>query len=323
MKILMLTNMYPTPEMPSFGTFVQDQVEALRKEGVDIDVFLVNGRKNKINYVWGIFRFWAKILTHRYDLIHAHYFYSGIIGRIQYLLPVVLTHHGPEVFMTWERYPARMITPFMDKIILVSPEQKRRMGCERAVIIPCGVNFEQFKPVPRDEARRQLNLPLDKKLVLWAGEYFRPIKRYDIVKAAIAKAKEKDPSIELVLLSGRPHDAVPLYMNACDCLLLVSDGEGSPMVIKEAMTCNLPIVAFPTGDVADVVEGTEGCYLCTQDIDNVAEKLCLALKTPRRSNGRERVSYMEKGNIARKIIGVYQDLLRQKRGVNYKEVEAG
>jgi teichuronic acid biosynthesis glycosyltransferase TuaC len=190
------------------------------------------------------------------------------------------------------------------------------------VIIPCGVNFEQFKPVPRDEARRQLNLPLDKKLVLWAGEHFRPIKRFDIVQAAIAKAKEKDPAIDLVLLSGKPHNDVPLYMSACDCLLLVSDGEGSPMVIKEAMTCNLPIVAFPTGDVADVVEGTEGCYLCTQDIDDVAEKLFLAVKTPRRSNGRERVSYMEKGNIARQIIAVYRDLLQEKRGENYRKVEA-
>jgi len=44
-------------------------------------------------------------------------------------------------------------------------------------------------------------------------------------------------------------------MNACDVLVLASRKEGSPQVVKEAMACNLPIVAFPTGDVAEVVEG--------------------------------------------------------------------
>jgi glycosyltransferase involved in cell wall biosynthesis/thymidylate kinase len=312
LKVLFLTNMYPTREMPSFGTFVQDQAEALRREGAEIDVLLVNGRKNRINYLWGIWRFWKQILTHDYDVIHAHYFYSGFIARLQNMLPIVLTHHGPEVFMTRERYPARAITPFMDKIILVSPEQKRRMGHQTAAVIPCGVDFETFRPVPRDEARQKLNLPEDKKFVLWAGEYFRPIKRWDIVQAAVAKARKTDPNIDLVLLSGKPHAEVPLYLSACDCLLLVSDGEGSPMVIKEAMACNLPIVAFPTGDVAEVVEGTEGCYLCSQDPADVAAKLCLALQTPRRSNGRERVAPMEQGNIARQIISVYRETIEGK-----------
>ncbi|OGO23461.1 MAG: hypothetical protein A2144_12195 [Chloroflexi bacterium RBG_16_50_9] len=317
MKILVLTNMYPTADMPSFGTFVRDQVEALRREGVEIDVLLVNGRKNKINYLWGIFRFWARLLTHRYDLIHAHYVFSGLMARMQFLKSVVLTHHGPEVLMTWERFPCRMITPLVDKVILVSQEQKRSLRFEKAVIIPCGVNFDLFKPRPRDEARKQLNLSTGKKLVLWAGEYFRPVKRFDIVKAAIAEAQRKDPFIELVLLSGKPHEEVPLYMNACDALLLVSDGEGSPMVVKEAMASNLPVVAFPTGDVAEVVDGTDGCYLCSQDPSDVAEKLCLALSNPGRSNGRERIEHMEQGNIARQIIAVYQEVLQVKKADYY------
>lgn len=312
LKVLFLTNMYPTREMTSFGTFVQDQAETLRRAGVDIDVLLVNGRVSKLNYFIGILRFWKQIITHDYDVIHAHYFYSGIIARMQNILPVVLTHHGPEVFMTWERFPARFITPFMEKIILVSPEQKRRMGNKTAAVIPCGVNFDVFRPVLRDEARKKLNLPLEKKLVLWAGEYFRPIKRWDIVEAAVAEARKKDPLIELVLLSGKPHAEVPMYMNACDALLLVSDGEGSPMVVKEAMACNLPIVAFPTGDVAEVVEGTEGCCLCTQEPAEVAEKLCIAVKEPRRSNGRERIARMEQGAIARQIIDVYRDAIGRK-----------
>jgi len=64
MKILILTNMYPSEQKPASGTFIQEQVEALRKEGVDIDIFLVDGSVHKINYLWGIFR----LVTYESDL---------------------------------------------------------------------------------------------------------------------------------------------------------------------------------------------------------------------------------------------------------------
>ena len=216
MKVLVVTNMYPTRDKPAYGVFVQEQVEALRKEGVEIDVFFVDGSRSKLNYIWGIFRLWGRLLTHRYDLIHAHYVFSGIIARAQFLYPVVLTHHGLEAFMTWQRIPSRLIIPFMDRVILVSQEQKEKLGCEKAVVIPCGINFDLFKPIIKDKAREELNLPLDKKLVLWLWRHTRPEKRFDIVQAAVSLARKKDPTIELVQVSGQPHELVPAYINACD-----------------------------------------------------------------------------------------------------------
>jgi glycosyltransferase involved in cell wall biosynthesis len=316
MKLLLLTNAYPTKNWASLGIFVHEQVESLRKEGVDIDVLFVNGWDNKLNYLWGVFRLWGRLLTHRYDLIHAHYVFSGLIARTQFLYPVVLTHHGYEVFMTWQRFPSRLITPLVDKVILMSQEQKEKLGCAKAEVIPCGVDFELFKPMPLDEARDKLGLPREKKLVLWVGQHTRPEKRYDIVQESVALAQMKDPSIEFVLVSSEPHERVPLYMNACDVLLLVSDGEGSPMVIKEAMACNLPIVSVPVGDVPGVIKGTDGCYLCRQDPADAAEKLLLALNRQGRTNGRENIKYLELSQISKRLIVQYQEVIRRKkRGV--------
>ncbi len=312
MRVLIVTNMYPTPEKPAAGTFVKEQVDSLVKEGVEVDVLCVDGSRHKLAYLWGIFRLWGKLLRRRYDLIHAHYVFSGIIARAQFLCPVVLTHHGLEVFTGWQRYPSRYITPLVDRVILVSDEQKRALNRPDAHIIPCGINLDLFQPVPKNEARRQLGLPLDKKLVMWVGNPLRPEKQYDIVLKAVALAKREDPDIELALVEGQSHDRIPLYMSAGDVLLLVSRAEGSPVVVHEAMACNLPVVSVPVGDVASVIGDTEGCYLCTHDPEDVARKLLLATATPARTEGREKIKYMEEKLTARRIINVYQELVEDK-----------
>lgn len=314
MKVLVLTNMYPTPGRPFHGTFVEQQVQSLRREGVDVDVLYVDGLTSKLNYLWGVPRLWAKMLTNRYDLIHAHYVFSGIIARAQFLVPVVLTHHGSQVFQGWQASLCRFITPLVDRALVMSREMKEKGRLRTSHIIPCGIDFELFKPVPRDQARDELGLPEDRRLVLYAGEYFRSIKRFDIVQAAMKLLQEKDPGAELVLVAKKPLHEVPKYMSACDALVLVSDGEGSPMVIKEAMACNLPIVSVPAGDVPEVIEGTEGCYICSQDPADVADKLWLALRRGARTDGRARIGHMEIGAISRRIIALYEDLLREKRG---------
>ncbi len=313
MRVLVLTNMYPS-EKPSFGTFVQEQVESLREQGVEVDVLFVNGVKSKLNYLWGFPRMWARLLTRRYDLIHAHYVFSGIIARAQILCPVVLTHHGSQVFQTYQRHLCRWITPLVDRAIVVSEEMQERGRLKNVEVIPCGINFDLFKPIPQDQAREELGLPMDKKLVLFAGEYFRSIKRFDIVEESVGLLQEKDPDVELVLVSKKPLHEVPKYMSACDVLVLVSDGEGSPQVVKESMACNLPVVSVPAGDVPEVIGGTDGCYICSQEPQDVADKLELALKRVKRTDGREKISHYEIGHISRRIIALWEDLLEEKRG---------
>jgi len=324
MKVLVVTNMYPQPDQPAFGVFVEDQVKSLRKLGVEVDLLFMNGKRNKLNYLAGFPRLWSQLRRKRYDLLHAHYVFSGLVARAQWHRPVVLTHHGPEVFMTWEKYVCRLTKRWFDKVIVVSPEMRDQLGVEDAYVIPCGVDIERFQPTPQPEARSSLGLPADKKLILWAGEHLRPEKRFEIVQEAVELLKQRDLRVELVVLSGKPHDTVPLYMNGCDVLLLTSDAEGSPMVIKEAMACNLPVVSTSVGDVPDVIDGVDGCYLCSQDPADVANKLELAVAFGKRTNGRERVRPMELSEIGRRIICVYEDALRDfRRAVPASAARAG
>lgn len=308
MRVLAVTNMYPNQREPAFGTFVRDQVESLRALGVEMDVFFMDGKISRWNYLRGFDRLHRYLRTRpAYDLIHAHYVFSGLVALSQRRLPVVLTHHGIEVVLGWQGWLCRWITPRVDRVIVTSPEVKRALGDERAVVIPCGIDMSRFAPMPRDEARARLGFPADRESVLFVGEP-RPEKRLEIIRAAVERLAAQDSSVQLIVATNRPHDEVPLYMNACDALALASDFEGSPMVVKEAMACNLPIVSVDVGDVAEVISGTEGCYLCERTPEDMADKLRLALARGMRTDGRGRVSHLSLDATARRILAVYEEI---------------
>lgn len=311
MKVLVVTNMYPTEDMPSFGTFVYDQVESLRELGVEVDVLYFNGRKSTWNYLWAFPRFWLRLLRHRYDLIHAHYVLAGVVARAQWGYKTVLTHHGPEALgqPPWQAPLCKLMTPLFDEVIHVTEEVRQALADEDGWVIPCGVDLETFRPMPRAEARERAGLPQDKPLVLWAGDYWRPEKRFDLVERAMEHVKEYMPEAELVLLTKKPHDLVPIYMNACDALVLTSDLEGSPMVVKEAMACNLPVVSVRVGDVPEVIGDTEGCYLVERDPVLIADALVKVLSNPKRTEGRSRIGHLSRENIALRVLEVYEHAL--------------
>jgi glycosyltransferase involved in cell wall biosynthesis len=273
----------------------------------------MNGRRSKLNYLRALPELWSQLRRERYDLIHAHYVFSGVVARAQRACPVILTHHGPEVFMTWEASLSRLTKRWFDAMIVVSEEMRQRLDAPAAHVIPCGIDMQRFQPSDRDEARRRLGLPSDRKLILWAGEQWRPEKRYELVKQAMAQIQARRSDVDLVLLSGKPHDEVPTYMNACDALALTSDAEGSPMVVKEAMACNLPVVATPAGDVREVIGGTEGCYVCSQDTSDIAKKLEQALEFGKRTQGRAAVSNMEIDVISGRILDIYKKTIEAAR----------
>jgi teichuronic acid biosynthesis glycosyltransferase TuaC len=289
-------------------------VEGLRARGVDIDVLMVGGLRRKASYLEGARRFLGQVRQKRYDLIHAHYVFCGVIALLRSFagvtarrIPILLTHHGIEVLQGWTAPLSWVLSRLVDGVIVTSAEMKAALGLAQAHVIPCGVDLELFQPMPQPEAREKLALPVDKKLVLYVG-LLRPEKRLDVIQAAVGLLQRDDPNVELVMASGLPHEKIPWYMNACDVLALASDCEGSPMVIKEAMACSLPIVSVDVGDVSEVIGGTEGCYLCQRDPADMAEKLRWALHRGQRTAGRAAVQRLALDAAVAQILHVYEEL---------------
>jgi glycosyltransferase involved in cell wall biosynthesis len=97
-------------------------------------------------------------------------------------------------------------------------------------------------------------------------------------------------------------------MNAADCLLLTSMAEGSPVVVKEALMCNLPVVATDVADVRETLAGVSPSAVCGHDPRELGAALVDVLRAERRSNGRSERPDMDQAVTVQRLLGVYASL---------------
>ena len=129
----------------------------------------------------------------------------------------------------------------------------------------------------RFQARRDLGLDQDSRWILFCDNNRDPIKRLDLAEQAIDELKGDFPDAQLLILNHVPFDLVPLYLNAAEALLVTSDKEGSPNIVKEAIACNLPVVSVDVGDVPEMISGLKHCNIAERDPRQVAAALKHAL----------------------------------------------
>ena len=218
MRILCVTNMYPSPERPGSGAFVYQQVQQLRRFGHSVDVVNIVGSQSKLNYLKGIFDVIRRTSATRYDIVHAHYGYSAYPAMFRLRAPLVITLHGTDVLGNiFERLATRVVSHFADAIIVVSEEMRKRIP---GIVIPCGVNLGAFKPYDRDEARARLRWPKDKFIVLFPFDPTRPEKRYDLARASVDRLVQNGVDAELMTVINVPNEEMPWYYSGANALLL-------------------------------------------------------------------------------------------------------
>ncbi len=139
-----------------------------------------------------------------------------------------------------------------------------------------------------------------------------PVKGFPLAQAAIKHLRARGVAAELKIAAGLPQTTVVQYINAGNALLLPSLQEGSPNIVKEAMACNVPVVATEVGDVADVIGRTDGCFVCPHDAKAIAAALEQALRHDGPTTGRADVAHLERSAIARRIFDVYKRAVLQK-----------
>jgi len=326
MQILFITSEWPTETQPYDVPFLVEYVHALEKEGIKVDVFHFKGKSNPLNYL----KAWREIRRLPYwqhaDILHAHWGQSALIG-IFTKKPLVITFHGSDLqgivnkqgkYSLWGKLLvmlSKWIAKQADQVIVVSDRLRKFLPANLSgvSVIPMGIDLSLFKP--EDQLKCRLNLGLDpnKKYVLFASDPDRPEKRYYLANQAVQRllTPGNKSRVELSVVYNQPHHKIPAYLNAADVLLLTSAHEGSPLIIKEALACNLPIVSVDVGDVKERIESVDGCYLCPDDrVETIAHNLIKAIKSSHRINGVTSVQNFAWELIAKQTLSIYKECLK-------------
>ena len=300
-------------------SFSRRQTASISRCGVQVRSFFLRSRTSPLAIYSELKRLRAEIGAFVPDIVHAHFgtmtaFVSAIASR----KPLVVTFHGSDLnpapgdsrLRSWLGHAlSHFASTQASQIICVSPQLCERVAYRRGHVheIPCGVNLERFRPMSRAQSRTKLGWTMDEKIVLFNARTDPIGKRLDLAEAAYSHARRKIANLRLHVFRGATHpDDMPLYYSAADCLLMTSDHEGSPMVVKEAMACNLPVVSVDVGDVAERLTGVVPSAVVARDRIALGDALVEVIRTNCPSNGRQSIFALSEENVARRVISVYQ-----------------
>ena len=297
--------MYPTPERPALGSFVRDQVEALRRRGdVEIELFAFPPGL-------GAYPRAARALRHRYrgqrfDVVHAHFGLTAWPALAARLGPVVVTLHGNDLFHPRSNRLTRAILPWVALPAAVSREFSsllRGAGTTRRVaVLPVGIDVDRFRPIPRREARERLGLDPDGPYLLFPHDPVRPLKRFD-------RAREAAGDTRLLTMGRVPPSEVPYWINAANAVLVPSQAEGFGLSVIEALACGVPPFATPVGIHPVALDGIDGAFCAPWDPAawRAALRPVLEADNPR-VDGRERAALFSADRMAARVVAAWHDV---------------
>jgi glycosyltransferase involved in cell wall biosynthesis len=315
---------HPTRER--YGVFLWRQVESLRELGYRFDVLFIRGFASPTAYLRAarVLLGWSLAGGRPYRLVHAHGGEAAIPGVFYRRAPLLVSYSGDDLLGTpaedgsipWRsrvrRRATRQSALFAAGTITKSKQMEgylphRRVS--RNVVIPNGVDTTLFAPRPRADARAELGWG-EERVALFAADPEVTRKRYRLAREACELASQALPDLRLHVANRVTPTEMPTFMNAADCLLLTSSVEGSPNVVKEALMCNLPVVATRSGDVDELLGPVQRSHVVTDDRALIAAALVDCLREPGRSNGRAVSAGLSSEAIAARVAEVYERLLR-------------
>ncbi len=313
MRVLVVTNITPDEQAPWRGQFVRDQVDALRRAGVNVELHsFPAGTRSYPRAVGSIRRI---LRRERFDLVHAHFGLAGWCAALAGARPLVVTFHGTDVRHPATGFLSRRLVGRLDLIAAASralfspeggrPALPRRPGVN--AVLPCGADLERFRPASRAEARERLGLDPDGRFLLFPASPSRQVKRFD-------RAQEVAARLDAKLLSGDgvASGEMPAWMNAANAVVVTSDNEGFGMVAVEALACNVPVLSTPVGIAPFLLHGVDGCLAAPFDAGAWAEAIRphLAAADPRIA-GRDRAAWFSAELMAERVIVAYDELLER------------
>jgi glycosyltransferase involved in cell wall biosynthesis len=283
MKILKVSNMYPSKSKPYTGVFVQNQVNYLKKELCqDLDYIYMKSKDSLgiMSYLKYLFFFLknAHILFKKYDLIHVHFFGYHIFLAIFYKIihpetKLVITFHGSDsINLTKKKF--KKAIKYFDLVIGVGKVQTEELIntglIKNSDTICAGINNKVFYNENLSEKRFDFifvgNLIYGKGAdilietikkndtsarfcIIGNGEYYEEFKKLEY-------------NYRVKVFTGRSQDEIRKYLNLSKFFIFPTRADSFGLVITESIYCGTPVIVSPVSGMFDqVTNGVNGYIL--------------------------------------------------------------
>ena len=319
--VLVVTNIWPHEADPTYGIFVKRQVDSLVERGLCCDVVFIRGYLSGRAYAAAARHLLAAgVRGRRYALVHAHGGEAGVVAGFYARAPVVVTYYGSDLLGIWRRSRSLPLTSRVRRRLVrdsarlaaATITQSRQMESvlpqrvrARNRVVPNGIDRRVFHPLDRARVRAELGWSDSEPVCLFAGNPSLPVKRFALAEAACRRAERETGPIRLAAIWGTAPERMPAVLNAADCLLLTSSSEGSPNVVKEAVTCGLPVITTQVGDVDDLLRDVEPSWICGDASDELSSAVVDCLSRRTRSNGWVAGEWFSLESVAARIEQLY------------------
>jgi glycosyltransferase involved in cell wall biosynthesis len=302
MRILLVSQMYPGPEDPDLGVFLERE---LIGRGHEIERAVLDRRSGgKLRFLSLAREARKRARRFRPEVVYAHFLVpSGLIGALASRAPLVVTAHGQDVrnigsipgvgaLSSWTVRRSRAVVA-VSRFLARELEAKLPHARGKVEVIDCGIDLERFHPRDRGEARSELGWEGADPMFLCAGSL---TERKNVVRLARAFSRLGHGSlvfvgdgplrgeiegIEKVRVVGRvPHERIPVWIAACDVLCQPSLVEPFGQALLEAMACERPVVATRVGGPPEFVPPGAGVLVDPSSEDEIAAALEAVARLP-------------------------------------------
>lgn len=262
------------------------------------------------------------------DLVHAHWgsllaFTAGLATGPR--TPFVVTFRGSDLNpVVTEKRSRRLVRTTFSKlaaarataVVCVSDQLRNQIRVHRGdvQVIPDGLDTTIFFPQDRQAARRDLEWsPAEKVVFLYQGG--RPIEKgRPLANDAVESLQAAGFPCRLeVLDSGASRDHVAKLLAASDCVLMLSDFEGSPNIVREALACGVPVVSVQVGDVSRWLKPETGSLIVDRDPTAVATAILQMFEADRPVPISTLLDSISESSSASMVADTYQSALSKGR----------
>jgi glycosyltransferase involved in cell wall biosynthesis len=309
MKILLVSQMFPSPEAPDFGVFVEQIAAELQAQGHELERVVIDRRGgNALKYASLTARAVAAARRFRPEAVYGHFLFpagasAALAARVSGAR-LVVTAHGGDVrnigSIRGFAAATRAVVQRSDAVIAVSDFLRRELEAKLAdargktTVIDCGVDLERFRHRDPSPLRQELGWEGDGPFYLCVGTLDE---RKNVVRLADAFARLGRGSLAFVgegplrerlvgrpgvqLVGGVPHDRVSDWIAACDVLCQPSLVEPFGQTVLEAFATGRPAVATTIGGPPDLVTAETGVLVDPASVEAIQAGLEAALDLPR------------------------------------------